>query len=131
MSIDKVLNLVPVQKPAKANPIVARRQRLITRINQQISIVRAQKLGTVVTNGADNPRKLSSWYWMDETGRYFLAINYGKQPLEIAKGKFAIQCDTLAGVEDALMAVKDVLLKGDLDVILARSAKTIRDKFTK
>lgn len=131
MSLEKVLNLVPVQKPSKINPVIARRQRLIQRINQQITIVRAQRQGSVITSGTDNPRKLPSWYWMDETGRYFLSINYGKQPLEIAKGKFAIQCDTLVAVEDALVAVKDVLIKGDLDMTLARSAKTIREKFKK
>jgi hypothetical protein len=60
-----------------------------------------------------------------------LSINYGKQPLEIGKGKFAIQCDTMAAVEDALLAVKDILVKGDLDATLARSAKSIRDKFKK
>lgn len=131
MSLEKVLNLVPVQKPAKVNPIIARRQRLIHRINQQVAIARAQKQGVSLAGASGGVRMASPWYWLDETGRYFLSINYGKQPLEIAKGKFAIQCDTLAAVEDALMAVKDVLMKGDLDIILARSAKTIREKFKK
>jgi hypothetical protein len=131
MSLDKILNLVPVQKPPKVSPIVGRRQRLIARIDRQMAVIQAQKAGATAPKVGDSQKRVSPWYWLDETGAYFLAVQYGKQPLELGKGKFAVQCETIQAVEDALVAIREALIKGDFDATLTRAAKAIREKFHK
>jgi hypothetical protein len=66
---------------------------------------------------------------MDEAGTYFLPIKYGRQPVELKKGMFSIQCADLDHVEAALCAVRAMILKGELDEQLAKVSTDIRTKF--
>ena len=130
MTLAKTLNLVPVVKPETRNPIVSRRQRLLTAIDKQIATI------TVTVDGGDlstvTPgRKTPAWYWMDEGGNYFVSIKYGKKPVEIGKGKYSIQCESLREIIDALKIVKEHVIRGELDSQLTTLAKSIRRNFGK
>lgn len=127
-SLAKSLNLVPVTKPQSRNIVVDRRQRLATAIDKQIAML------NIVIDGNDPAdaipgRRTPVWYWMDDTGSYFLAINYGKKPLEIGKGKYSIQCQTLDDVLNALNVVREYVVKGELDAQMTSLAKAIRTNF--
>lgn len=129
MALDRSLNLVPVRRPTRTDPVVARRQRLIQRIGTQVDLVKAHKQGSSLVGEDGVPRRGSPWWWMDDNSIYFLPIKYGKKTLEIGKGKYAIQCRSLDDVEDALEKVRTHVLKGDLDSILRSAAEDIRAKF--
>ena len=124
-SLAKTLNLVPVTKPQSRNIVVDRRQRLATAIDKQIAML------NVVIDGSDPVpgRRTPLWYWMDEAGNYFLAINYGKKPLEIAKGKDSIQCQTLDDVMNSLNVVREYVVRGELDTQMTSLAQAIRTNF--
>ena len=130
MTLAKSLNLVPVVKPETRNPIVSRRQRLLTAIDRQMAMINVTVDGgdlSTVTPG----RKTPDWYWMDEDGNYFVSIKYGKKPVEIGKGKYSIQCESLREIIDALKIVKEHVIRGEIDGQLTALAKSIRKNFGK
>lgn len=114
------LKFVATTKPTNGNPILQRRLRLLRRIDQQKMLIEKESGGLF-------PR--ASWIWMDENGHYCLAIKYGRDPIEMKKGMFAIQCDNIQAVAQALQTVKDMVLKGELDEHLAKASADIRAKF--
>ena len=116
------LKFVATARPDKASADVQRRQKLVRRIDQQIGYVRQI---------IDGKQPRAAWAWMDEAGTYFLPIKYGRQPLELKKGMFSIQCGYLDHVEAALCTVRAIVLKGDLDDQLAKASTDIRAKFNR
>jgi hypothetical protein len=116
------LKFVAATKPKQVDPTVQRRQNLVRRIDEQIGYVRQMIEGK-------QPR--AAWVWMDEAGSYFLPIKYGRQPIELKKGMFSIQCPDLDHAEAALCTVKAMLLQGDFDDQLTKVSGEIRKRFCK
>lgn len=114
------LKFVAATRPEMLSPTVQRRQKLVRRIDQQIDYVRLMIEG-------QQPR--ATWIWMDEAGTYFLPIKYGRQPIELKQGMFAVQCKDLDEVEHALCAVRAMVLKGDFDTQITTVSTEIRKKF--
>ena len=114
------LKFVSNQKPGKVDVTTLRRQKLVRRIDQQIILVRS------VIEGHD-PR--GSWFWMDETGKYFVPIKYGRHTLELKKGMFSIQCQNVDEVEHVLCTFRGMVLNGDMDTHLTMKSAEIRNNF--
>lgn len=126
----KKLNLTPNKKEVGRNSVVSRRESVVKGINNQLLICES-----LMNDGEEyrdfNGRKVISWFWMNEEGKYFLSINYGKKPLELSKGKFSVICESLEEVKDSLNIIKDSILNGDLDKELLKRSKLIRSNFKK
>jgi len=116
------LKFVATKKPVAVDVVTQRRQRLIRRIDQQISIIKS---------AADGMLSRTSWAWMDENGAYFLPIKYGRNSIELQKGMFAIQCDCIEDVEQGLTAIRAMVLQGEFDTQLQKASTEIRSKFSK
>ena len=121
-AIEQALALVPVSKPKEINPVVQRRNRLINSIRRQKSLVDAYKAGESTKR---------TWFWINEDGKIFLQIKYGKTAIELAKDKFSIQCSSLDDVNSNISIVETLVAKGEFDVILGNISKEIRSKFRK
>ena len=129
MNLLKELNLTPNKKVVGRNPIVERRESVIKGIDKQISICDSLLQGNEVVRDHQTGRKLPQWFWLDDSGSYFLSINYGKSPIELAKGKFSIVCESVEEVKSSLETVKSSILKGDFDKVLEKRSKQIRSNF--
>ena len=114
------LKFVAAKKPDAVNVTVERRQRLVRRIDQQINLIKSAVDGML-------PR--ASWLWMDEKGTYFLPIRYGRNPIELKKGMFAIQCKNAEEAAQALAVVRSMALNGEIDEQLAQTSQNIRASF--
>ena len=114
------LKFVSNQKPGKVDVTILRRQKLVRRIDQQIILVRS------VIEGHD-PR--GSWFWMDETGTYFVPLKYGRYTLELKKGMFSVQCQNVDEVEHVLCTFRGMVLNGDMDDHLTTVSGEIRSRF--
>ena len=121
-AIEQALALVPVTKPKTLNPVVQRRTRLLKSIHRQQTMVQSYKAGE---------KTQRTWFWMNEEGKIYLQIKYGKLSLELSKGKFAIQCGSLDDVSSNLQIVETLVNKGEFDVMLTSVSKEIRSKFDK
>ena len=109
---------------------MSRRESVVKGINNQLLIC-----DSLLIDGEDyrdfNGRKVISWFWLNEEGKYFLSINYGKKAIELSKGKFSVICENLEEVIDSLNIIKDSVLNGDLDKELEKRSKLIRSNFKK
>lgn len=114
------LKFAAAKKPETVNVAIQRRQRLVRRLDQQISLIQNAKDGLL-------PR--TSWIWMDESGTYFLPIKYGRHPIELKKGMFSVQCESIEHAADALGAIRAKVLQGDMDDQLSKASTEIRAKF--
>lgn len=119
-SIEQALKLVPVTKPKNIDPIIQRRNRLLHSIRRQNVLLDKFKGGEKTTR---------RWFWTNEAGQIFLQIKYGKTVLELSKGKYAIQCNTIDDVGSNLAIVEALVNKGEFDSILTAISKDIRSKF--
>ena len=129
MNLMKELNLTPNKKVVGRNPIVERRESVIKGIDKQIMICDSLLQGNEVVRDHQTGRKLPQWFWLDDSGSYYLSINYGKSPIELAKGKFSIVCESVENVKSSLETVKSSILKGDFDKVLEKRSKQIRSNF--
>jgi hypothetical protein len=114
------LRYVATKKPEIVDMAVQRRQRLVRRLDQQISLIKSAVHGVL-------PR--ASWVWMDEKGSYFLPVKYGRSAIELKKGMFAIHCDSAEDVAKALVTLRRMVLNGEIDDQLAKASKDIRARF--
>ena len=129
MKLLKELNLTPVKKTVGRNPIVQRRESLIKGIDKQLSICESLISDNEFARDHHSGRKIPSWFWLDDSGQYYLSINYGKQPLELSKGKFSIICDSIENVQSSLSLVRESVQMGDFDKQLEKRSKVIRSNF--
>lgn len=126
MALDKALVLTATRREFRKNDVTtARRARLFSRISRQIELVNAEISGQPSTR-AD--RRLTHWWWQDD-GKWYVQIQYCRQPLELAKGKFSIQCIDLDGVISAFNAVQKEIEAGSYDEALKRQSEVTRAKF--
>jgi hypothetical protein len=109
-------------KPEQTNPIIQRREKLLSSINRQIESIKRYKQGEKVRG---------LWFWIDDTGTMFLPIKYGKTVLELDKGKFSIECSTIDEVENSLDTVKSLTRRGSFDDILKTTSDILRSNFLK
>jgi len=130
MNLLKELNLTPVKKTTGRNPIVLRRESLIKGIDKQLSICESLLTDNEFARDHQTGRKIPSWFWLDDSGKYYLSINYGKQPMELSKGKFSIICDSIEIVRSSLWSVKNAVKMGYFDKILAKRSTIIRSNFS-
>lgn len=130
MDLMKELNLTPMKRTVGRNPITERRESVIKGIDKQIMVCEGLLEGKDVVRDQYTGRKIPQWFWLDDSGSYYLSINYGKSPIELAKGKFSIVCTGLEQVKSSLETVKSSVLKGDFDTVLDKRSKVIRSNFS-
>ena len=75
------------------------------------------------------PRKVSPWWWTDKDGKYLLTIKYGSKVIELAKGKPAVQAETLDQIIEVLISLKLATSNGELDLLLSQAGELIRKRF--
>jgi len=122
MKINQSLKLVSMIKPEHNNPIINRREKLLSSINRQIESIKRYKQGEKVRG---------LWFWIDDKGTMFLPIKYGKTVLELDKGKYSIECSTVDEMECSLETVKSLTRRGSFDDILKTTSDILRSNFLK
>jgi hypothetical protein len=126
MGLDKALVLTANRKQRKSNdPVSTRRTRLMARISKQVELLEYDKRGEPSTRAH---RRLAKWWW-EEDGKWFVSIQYCRQPLELAKGKYAIQCADLDGIASAFRAVEKAIVAGSYDQLLMDRSEKARANF--
>lgn len=139
------LKLVTAKKPSQLPPVMHRRNKLSSKVSEQIQLARAQSDGSTfsptriktVTNTEGQrvqvtvPKRIKAWWFVSENGKCCIAIRYGSKILELAKGKTAIEVASGAALIDALEAVNAAILAGELDSQIEAASGQLRSSFTK
>ena len=143
MAIFSTLKLVAAKKPTFVSPVQARRNKLSTRLWEQIELAKAQRNGTVFaptrtktirdddgnTRTVERSRRIKQWWFVSEAGKVCIAIRYGARVLELAKGKSAIEVATPAELINALETIRSAVDAGELDVQLETASNSLRSSF--
>ena len=139
------LKLVSVQADRKS-PMVLRRNKLTGRLHDQISLAKATSAGDVyaakkvkfMTDAQTGERKpveiatrVKPWWFTAANGKLFLALRYGAKPLEIAKGKNAIEVTDMDDLVATLEVIKQAAHAGELDIQIEQASGALRAGFAK
>ena len=130
MSGLNALKLVQAKREKGSGPQHARRQKLSTKLTEQIQLAKAQQSGTEFSpvrvrtvkdeatgqsRKVEVPKKLKPWWWTDDTGKLCITVRYGARTLEIVEGKNAIETDNIADVIASLQVIRSAVDSGELD----------------
>ena len=130
MSGLSALKLVTSKRQLGNSPQFARRQKLSTKLDEQIQLAKAQQSGdqfspikirtikdevTGEIRKVEVPKKLKPWWWADEKGKLCITVRYGARTLEIVEGKNAIETDSIADVITSLQVSRTAVDSGELD----------------
>ena len=139
------LKLVAAKKPTQQSPVVHRRNKLSTKIQDQILLAAAQNEGSTyaptriktVTN-ADGERvqvthakRVKPWWFVGDSGKVCIEIRYGAKVIELSKGKTAIEIASPTALVETLETVKAAVLAGELDAQIEAASVKLREGFGK
>ena len=130
----------------RRSPEILRRNKLTGKLDHQIAAAKAAIAGDVyvakrvkfVQDAGSGERKqvevatrVKPWWWGATNGKVMLALRYGARPIELAKGKNAIEVGSMGDLVAALVAVKDAVHAGELDTQIGQASVSLRDGFKK
>ena len=146
MSVLTNLKLVAAKKPTKQPPVVQRRNKLSSKLWEQLQLARAEMSGetyaptrrrtvkdpeTGLRKSIEVPKRLKPWWFVSETGKVCLSVKYGNKVLELAKGKSAIEVANPDELIKTLETIKAATDSGELDAQISSAAGSLRDGFLK
>ena len=146
MSGLSALKLVQAKREKGNSPQHARRQKLSTKLAEQIQLAKAQQSGaefspvrvrtvkdeaTGLSSKVEVPKKLKPWWWTDEKGKLCVTIRYGARILEIVEGKNAIETDNIADVITSLQVIRTAVDSGELDARIEAISGLMKSGFDK
>jgi hypothetical protein len=147
MSTLNTLKLVASKKHATVSPVVHRRNKLASKLHEQIELCEAKKQGQnyapkklkTYTNRQTGERmtvevskRIREWFWVNEAGKINLSIKYGAKTLPLnKKGANAIELSTGDELINTLKSIKVAVLNGELDDAITEVSEATRTAFGK
>lgn len=115
------------------NPAALRRHKLSEKIEQQLKLVadpNYRPIKTIWNIGEDGterlfdkPMRIKRWWVEKVDGTVLLTVRYGSRPLELAKGKNAIELASEAEVGDTLRKLREAVQLGELDELIEQQVR--------
>ena len=149
MSTLNGLKLVVSKKQLHASPIIIRRNKLIKKLHEQLTLCEAQQEGKTYAplrlktyvNKATGERmttevtkRVKEWFWVsNESNKINLSVKYGAKTLVLNKKTKANAIELASGDEliATLKALKIVVANGELDDAIAEVSEATRLAFGK
>lgn len=144
MSGLNALKLVTSKRQKGNSPLFARRQKLSSKLDEQIQLAKAQQSGeafapvkirtvkdevTGESHRVEVPKKLKPWWWIGENGKLCITVRYGARTLEIVEGKNAIETDSIADVITSLQVIRTAVDSGELDKRIEAVTNKVKEGF--
>ena len=146
MSALESLKLTTAKKPTHMPAIVIRRNKLSSKLWEQIQLAKSQMDGTpfVVTKfksvkdketglrrQVEIPKRIREWWFKNEAGKVCVSVKYGTKVIELAKGKHSIEVDSAQNLVKALELVKQAVEAGELDAQIESASGALKLGFKK
>jgi len=128
------------------SPAYARRQKLISKLTEQIQMAKAIESGTVYSpmkiralkddatgevRSVEVPKRIKPWWWQSDNGKMCIAVRYGSRTIEVVEGKNAIEADNIAGVISTLEVIRNSVDAGELDSRIQAVSTLFKSGFEK
>ena len=146
MTVLSKLKLVSSKKERNVSPVVARRNKLAAKIEEQLLFATAQRDGEIYApkrlkniidkvtgerKTVEATKRIKEWYWTNSTGKIHLSIRYGSKTLEFSKGKNAIELSTGDELLATLATLKEAVITGELDEAISQASEKLKAGFSK
>ena len=144
MSTLSTLKLVAVKKPSHMPAIVIRRNKLSSKLWEQIQLAKSQVDGTpfVVTKyksmidretglrkQVEMPKRIKPWWFQSEQGKVCVSVKYGSWTIELAKGKPSVEVASAQDLIKTLETIKTAVEAGELDTQIETASASLRSGF--
>jgi hypothetical protein len=146
MSTLDALKLVAVKKPKLTPTVVIRRNKLASKVWEQLQLAKSQIEGTKfevkkyrsytdkesgLRKQVEVSKRIREWWFKNEQGKVCFSVKYGTRTLELAKGKHSVQVDNAQDLVKALTVIKSAVEAGELDSQIEEASNTLRKGFGK
>ena len=146
MSTLETLKLTTAKKPTHIPAVVFRRNKLSSKLWEQIQLAKSQIEGTpfVVTKfksikdketglrkQVEMPKRIREWWFCNDAGKVCVAVKYGTKVIELAKGKHSVEVDSAQNLVKALELVKQAVEAGELDAQIESASGALKLGFKK
>lgn len=144
MSTLNSLKLVAVKKPRNIPAIVTRRNKLSSKLWEQINLAKSQMDGkpfvvmkyrsvkdpqTGLRKQVEVPKRIKPWWFQSEQGKVCVSVKYGSWTIELAKGKPSVEVASGEELVNALTAIKQAVEAGELDQQIEIASSSLRSGF--
>jgi len=144
MSALDSLKLVAVKKPRNIPAIVTRRNKLSSKLWEQINLAKSQLDGkpfvvmkyrsvkdpaTGLRKQVEVPKRIKPWWFQSEQGKVCVSVKYGSWTIELAKGKPSVEVASGEDLVNALTAIKQAVEAGELDSQIEIASSSLRSGF--
>jgi hypothetical protein len=137
------LKFSTAKRSTHISPVLARRNKIVRRIWEQMQLAKAQAEGgtfapvraKTVTDSeglrrsVDMPKRVRPWWWTADSGKLALTIRYGAKVIELAKGKATIEIASKAELIPTLELIKKAVEAGELDTEIAAASVKLKEGF--
>ena len=147
MSVLSNLKLVTGKKYSNVSPIVQRRNKLCSKLHEQLVLCETKKAGNqyapkhmkTFTNKQTGERmtvevakRVKEWFWITDDKKINLAVKYGAKTLALnKKGANAIELTNGDELIETLKALKVAVLNGEFDDAITEISEKARAAFKK
>ena len=130
MSVLSGLKLTMTKSRNALSPVHHRRNKLLSRIDEQIKLATAMREGksyapsrtrivknkeTGESHAIEQVKRVRAWWFSGEKGKNFLQVKYGAKTLELVKGKNSVEVGNEAELIQTLELIKKAVDAGELD----------------
>ena len=144
MSTLSTLKLVAVKKPSHMPAIVIRRNKLSSKLWEQIQLAKSQLDGTPfvvmkyrsmvdretgLRKQVELPKRIKPWWFQSEQGKVCVSVKYGSWTIELAKGKPSVEVANAQDLIKTLETIKSAVEAGELDAQSETASASLRSGF--
>ena len=137
------LKFTDTKRPKNQPPIVQRRNKLISKLWEQLELAKAKHSGKDFVikryknvqdlegniKSIEKPKRIKPWWFISSTGALCINVFYGSKVLELASGKTAIEATDLANVIEVLELLKREAEIGTFDAAIEAASLQLRSRF--
>ena len=144
MSTLSTLKLVAVKKPSHMPAIVIRRNKLSSKLWEQIQLAKSQIDGTPfvvmkfrslvdretgLRKQVELPKRIKPWWFVSDSGKVCFSVRYGSWTIELAKGKPSVEVASAEDLVRVIETVKQAVEAGELDAQIETASASLRSGF--
>ena len=128
----KSLKLVHYEHSTHRNPRLHRRHKLLAKLSEQLELARNSEYQPTKTQfvadaegnmqQVQRAKRVRRWWATKADGTVQLTIRYGSKPLELAKGKNAVEITSEAELVGTLEQIRAAVEQGELDELIEAQA---------
>jgi hypothetical protein len=146
MSTLDSLKLSTAKKPTHIPAIVFRRNKLSSKLWEQIQLAKSQIEGTTfvvkkfrsitdketgLRRQVEIPKRIREWWFRNDAGKVCVSVRYGTKVIELAKGKHSVEVENAQALVKALETIKSAVEQGELDTQIEAASGALKLGFKK